>query len=125
MNPNHYGKEFTLDLHDCDVEKFTRKMIKQYFIELCDIIEMEREKLVFWDYYGDSEGYKNAPPKLKGISAVQFIKTSTITIHTLDLMQNVYLNIFSCKDFDTNAAKEFSQRWFRGKVINSHVMERR
>ncbi len=53
------------------------------------------------------------------------LTTYNIVIHTLDILESVYLNIFSCKDFDTNIAKEFSQEWFKGKVANSHLIERR
>ena len=120
-----YGKELILDIHNCDSSTFTRKSIKRYFKELCTLIEMERCKLCWWDDYGVPPDEQETEPHMKGTSAIQFIRTSTITIHTLDLMKNVYLNIFSCKDFDTDAAKEFSQEWFRGKVVNSHVIERR
>ena len=61
---------------------------------------------------------------LKGTSAVQFILTSNIIIHTLDLLGNVYINIFSCKDFDPENAIKFSKNWFRGEIVNSHIIER-
>ena len=89
------------------------------------MIDMERCKLCWWDDYGVPPEERETEPHMKGTSAVQFIRTSTITIHTLDLMNNVYLNIFSCKDFDSNIAKEFSEEWFRGKIANSHVIERK
>ena len=63
-------------------------------------------------------------PHLKGTTAVQFIMTSNIVIHTLDLMGNVYINIFSCKEFDPEDAAEFTAKWFKGKVVNSQVIDR-
>ena len=122
---NSYGKELILDLHNCDASTFNRKSIRNFFKELCILIDMERCKLCWWDDYGALPEEQEAEPHMKGTSAIQFIRTSNITIHTLDLMKNVYLNIFSCKDFDTNVAKEFSQEWFKGKVADSHVIERR
>jgi len=62
---------------------------------------------------------------MKGTSAIQFIKTSTITIHTLDLLQNAYVNIFSCKEFDVDAAQKFTKEWFKGEIVHSYVIERR
>jgi len=120
-----YGKELILDIHDCDSSTFTRENIRNYFKELCILIDMKRSKLFWWDDWGVSPEEQETEPHIKGTTAVQFIRTSTITIHTLDLMKNVYLNIFSCKDFDTNVAREFSQEWFKGKVADSHVIERR
>ena len=125
MLKKYYGKELVLDLHNCDSSTFTRRSIRNYFKELCTLIEMERCRLCWWDDYGIPPEEQETEPHLKGTSAIQFIKTSTITIHTLDLMKNVYLNIFSCKDFDANVAREFSQEWFKGKVADSHVIERR
>ena len=120
-----YGKELILDIHECDSSTFTRKSIRNFLKELCDLIEMERCKLIFWDDLGVAPEEQETEPHLKGTSAIQFIRTSNIVIHTLDILESVYLNIFSCKTFDTNVAKEFSQEWFRGKVTNSHVIERK
>jgi S-adenosylmethionine/arginine decarboxylase-like enzyme len=120
-----YGKELILDLHNCNSEKFTRKMIKEYFIEMCDLIDMQRCKLCWWDDFGLPENKKQTEPHLKGTSAVQFIMTSNITIHTLDIMERVYLNIFSCKDFDAKVVKAFTQKWFGGRVVNCKVITRK
>ncbi len=114
-----YGKELILDLHNCDVSRFNRHGITMYFIQLCKLIEMEREDLHFWDYEGDPDGYKNAPLHLKGISAIQFISTSNITIHTLDVLKKIYLNIFSCKEFDPDVAKDFTEKTFKGRTVNN------
>lgn len=124
MNSQPYGKELLLDLHNCDPSTFTRESIEKYFIELCDLIDMERCELFWWDDHGVSEDEKQTEPHLKGTSAVQFIMTSNITIHTLDLLKNVYLNIFSCKDFDPEVVMTFSEGWFKGKVINQHTIDR-
>ena len=35
---NSYGKEFILDLHGCDVTKFTRPAIERFCEELCELI---------------------------------------------------------------------------------------
>ena len=119
-----YGKELVLDLHDCDVSKFTRKDIRQFFIELCDLIDMERCDLHFWDYEGDEAGYEAAEDHLKGISAIQFITTSNITIHTLDVLKTVYLNIFSCKQFDPNIPALFCANWFGGTIVTQETIKR-
>lgn len=121
----HYGKELILDIHNCNPSTFNRKSIRNFFKELCELIEMERCKLCWWDDYGVPPEEQETEPHIKGTTAVQFIKTSNIIIHTLDLMKNVYLNIFSCKDFDANTVKRFSEKWFEGKIVKSHLIERR
>ena len=95
-----YGIELILDLHDCDASKFTRGSIQKYFERLCDLIDMKREELHFWDDVGVADEDKQTSPHTQGTSAVQFILTSSIVIHALDQMEAVYINIFSCKAFD-------------------------
>ena len=119
-----YGKELIIDIHNCKV-LFTRKMLKRFFKKLCKLIDMEREDLHFWDYKGMPEEYKAAPAHLKGITAVQFIKTSNITIHTLDQMCRVYINIFSCKGFNSLKASDFCENYFSGTVVNFVEVQRK
>jgi len=119
-----YGYELILDLHGCDPDTFNRVSVKDYFNKLCKQIKMTPCDLHFWDDVGVSPDEQQTSPHTKGTSAVQFILTSTIVIHTLDLKGAVYINIFSCKDFDADKAMKFSKGWFKGKVVNSQVIER-
>lgn len=121
----NYGKELVLDLHNCNPKKFNRKTLKKYFAEMCELINMQREDLFWWDDLGVSAKERQTEPHLKGTSAVQFIKTSNITIHTLDIMKNVYLNIFSCKEFDAKIAMKFSEKFFEGKTANFKIIDRK
>jgi S-adenosylmethionine/arginine decarboxylase-like enzyme len=107
-----YGYELVLDLHCCDPAMFTRPRIDDFFTELCDLIEMERCEVHFWDDVGLPLEEQQTQPHTKGTSAVCFILTSSIVIHTLDLLGAVYINIFSCKAFDRNAARTFAEKWF-------------
>jgi len=120
----NYGKELILDLHNCNSTLFTRKHIRKYFKELCLLIDMEREAIHWWDYKGHPEEYALAPPHLKGTTAVQFIKTSNITIHALDDLRKIYLNIFSCRDFDENVVIKFTESWFEGRLANQSIVSR-
>ena len=86
---------------------------------------MKRCELFWWDDYGLPPEECQTEPHLKGTSAVQFIMTSNITIHTLDLLGSVYLNIFSCKNFDVKKATEFSRKFFEGKVASATTIDRK
>ena len=121
---NTYGLELILDLHECDSSRFTRSSIKDFFRELCELIDMEQCDLHFWDDVGAPPVDQQTDPKTKGTSAVQFILTSTIVVHTLDLMKTVYVNIFSCKTFDTSHAARFTARWFNSSDWTSTVVVR-
>lgn len=125
MANKDYGKELILDLHRCNPKKFTRREIARYFRQLCDLIDMKRDEMHFWDDYGVPAAERQTLPHLKGTSAIQFIMTSNVTIHTLDIMKHVYLNVFSCKDFDAKVAAEFSRKFFQGKIVNLKVVARK
>ncbi len=85
---------------------------------------MEAEDLHFWDDLDIPEGERENLPHLVGTSAIQFIKTSNITIHTLDILKQVYLNVFSCTDFDEEQVELFTIDWFEGVVVNRYVIRR-
>jgi len=55
---------------------------------------------------------------------VQFILTSSIVIHTLDQLRAVYVNIFSCKDFDPKTAEKFTVEWFGAAECSARFIER-
>lgn len=119
-----YGKELVLDLHGCYSFKFNRKHLKKFFVELCDVIDMEPAKLTWWDDLYTPVKFRETEKHLVGTSAVQFIKTSNITIHTIEHEQKVYLNIFSCKKFNEIVARDFVKEFFGGELVNMYVLRR-
>lgn len=119
-----YGKELILDLENCCPKRFNRESLTEFFTQLCDLIDMEQCDLHFWDDVGVPKEDCQTDPNLKGTSAVQFIMTSSIVIHCLDILQTVYVNLFSCKDFDSMEATRFIQTWFSGDVVKGAEIER-
>ncbi len=119
-----YGYELILDLHGCDSKHFNRGHIKEYFIHLCKLIKMKRCELHFWDDEGVPEKDKQTSPHTQGTSAVQFILTSSIVIHCLDQLGEVYINIFSCTEFEPEVAKNFSITWFEADRYITKFVER-
>jgi S-adenosylmethionine/arginine decarboxylase-like enzyme len=119
-----YGYELILDLHSCDTNTFTRACLDQFFDELCGLIDMEKCVVHFWDDVGVAPEDQQTSPQTKGTSAVCFILTSTIVVHTLDLLQAVYINIFSCKSFNPEVAEEFTRTWFKAESCVAKFVER-
>ena len=117
MNDKPYGLELLLDLKGCDLRDLSPAKLADYFIQLCDLIAMKRHgEPVFWE---DHSGI----PHLHGLSAIQFIETSNVVCHALPLLGAVYLNIFSCKEFDPETARRFSVGyWGADSVVSSVVV---
>lgn len=118
-----FGLEFILDLKDCSTDKFNREGLTQYFEELCDLVDMKREDLYFWDYDDEVEKAES-PIHLDGTSAIQFITTSNITIHTLDKAGEIMINLFSCKAFNHGKVRAFTMKFFDGNIQNEAVVHR-
>ena len=123
-NNQVYGFELVLDLHGCDADLFNREHIDKFFTDLCELIEMEKCEVHFWDDVGIPEEKQQTLPHTKGTSAVCFILTSTIVIHALDILGAVYVNIFSCKSFDPNVAAEFTSKRFKAVSCKKTFIER-
>ena len=121
----NYGQELILDLYDCDPKTFTRQSIGHYFRVLCKLIDMKAEDCHFWDDEGLPPEQCQTNPKTWGVSAVQCILTSSIVIHALPKLKKVFVNIFSCEDFDTNAVRELTEAWFKSKGCYSTRVSRR
>ena len=119
-----YGHELILDLHGCNPETFTRDHLDRYFTELCDLIDMEKCQVHFWDDMGVPPEERQTSPLTKGTSAVCFILTSTIVVHTLDDLGAVYVNIFSCKEFDSGVAANFTEEWFEADPCKPTFIKR-
>ena len=116
-----YGKELILDIHNADNYPNStaagKTHIEKFMIDLCGSIGMTRMDLHFW--------VVNDPVlNLYGTTACQFINESSITIHTLDRFQKIYLNVFSCKDFDEEVVEDIVQDYFGGDIVGQTVVDR-
>jgi S-adenosylmethionine/arginine decarboxylase-like enzyme len=124
QNHSAYGVELILDMHGCDPSTFNRDSIDRFFTELCEVIDMQRCVVHFWDDVDVPKEEQQTLPHTKGTSAVCFILTSSIVIHTLDILEAVYLNIFSCKPFDPEVATAFAKNWFCAQDVNPSFLTR-
>jgi len=120
-----YGKELLLDMHKCNKDLMTEEIITEYFKTICNLIQMEPVgKPIFWNAEGiDPEEYENSP-HLQGVSALQWIKTSSIVVHAITGLGQVYVNIFSCKNFDCNLAEGYTIGFFEGIKASCLVTDR-
>lgn len=116
----NFGQELILDLYQCDPKKISsEKEIKKFVIKLCDdVIHMKRYGKPLIPHFG------HANPKTSGYSLVQLIETSSVTAHFAEYDNSVYLNIFSCADYDPEKTKKFCQKFFGAKRVEARFLER-
>tara|TARA_Y100000592_G_scaffold51614_1_gene81558 strand:- start:5516 stop:5881 length:366 start_codon:yes stop_codon:yes gene_type:complete len=93
-------------------------LIKEFTKILVDRIEMKA--------YGEPiiEHFATHEEKASGFSLVQLIETSAITGHFCDINGDFYLDIFSCKSFSVDIAKEIVYSYFKPKEIKTVFLER-
>jgi len=112
-----WGKLAIINLYECDGNLIKNKRkIKRFIKELCKKIKMNPYKKPIIKRFGKNE--------LKGYSALQFIETSSITIHFEEIKNRAFIDIFSCKDFDAKKAEVFCKKFFRAKSSKLKVLLR-
>ena len=60
----------------------------------------------------------------EGLSGFVMIQTSHVSIHTFPRIKSCNVDIFSCKDFDTEKAQAEVKAWFKARVVRTHVLQR-
>ncbi|MBU1340467.1 MAG: S-adenosylmethionine decarboxylase [Proteobacteria bacterium] len=113
--PEVWGIASAIDIYDCDPVKIRdAELIKRFVVELCDLIEMKRFGETQVVHFGEDE-------KVAGFSMVQLIETSLISAHFANLTHTVYLDVFSCKAYDSEKVRVFAQKYFGGSFSSLNV----
>ncbi len=100
-----FGKEAIINLYGCNKKKIIiRKRIKEFLKGLVLEIDMVA--------YGKPLIKRFGEGSLEGISGFQFIETSSIVVHCDETENRVFIDCFSCKDFDCEKAREYSEKFF-------------
>lgn len=94
------------------------KILLKIFIEyILNLIDMKPVFEPLVEYYGDFE-------ENEGYSYVQLINTSNITIHTVSSTRDVYIDLFSCREFDKDKIVSYSKFYFEPKTIDYDYLYR-
>jgi S-adenosylmethionine/arginine decarboxylase-like enzyme len=116
---NVWGIASAIDIYNCDPAKIRdAEFIKQFVVDLCELIEMKRFGETQVVHFGEDE-------KVAGFSMVQLIETSLISAHFANLTNTTYLDVFSCKAYDPDVVKDFALKAFGGETCSLHVTYRR
>jgi len=115
-----YGAELILDLYGCDGKTIrSPKKLSDFADNLCKLIKMKKYGKPSIHHFGLNN------PHTAGYSLIQFIETSSVTAHFSELWNSAYINIFSCKQFDTEQAASFAKKFFSAKRMKKRVILRR
>jgi len=110
-----WGIYTAVDLKECNPQTIRdAEKIKQFVIELCELINMKRFGDCVVVNFGEDE-------KVAGFSMTQLIETSLISGHFANLTNAVYLDIFSCKYYEPHVVAKFAKKFFEAKNANIHT----
>jgi S-adenosylmethionine/arginine decarboxylase-like enzyme len=103
-----FGKIALINLYNCDSNLIKKKAyINNFFKKICKAINMKT--------YGRSQIKRFGKGRLEGISAFQFIETSSITIHFDEVKNKAFIDIFSCREFNAKKAEIFTKDYFKAE----------
>jgi len=94
-----------------------KKALKRFGLELCKVIEMIP--------YGKPIVKRFGKGDLEGYSMIQLIETSNIAVHLDEFENKAFIDIFSCKNFDSKKAEKFSADYFKSKKFDSETIFRK
>ena len=113
-----WGKHLVIDAKACKLDRAKDpEYIKHFIKELVRMIEMVP--------YGEPQLVHFAEgTDLAGWTVIQLIETSNITGHFLDLNGDLYLDVFSCKDFEEQRVIDLLEQFFSPDEIKHQIIMR-
>lgn len=114
-----WGKHLIIDMSAGDKAAVcSRAAIQTFVARLVEAIDMKA--------YGPPliEHFAEHVPQAAGYSLVQLIETSAITGHFCDASGDAYIDIFSCKEFDSETALGVVRAAFRPEHVNVVTLAR-
>jgi S-adenosylmethionine/arginine decarboxylase-like enzyme len=112
-----WGKHLILDAADCSPKMIGSEVVVANFARsLVKRIDMVA--------YGQPQVVMFGTGNKKGSTLVQLIETSNITAHFVEENNSMYLDVFSCKDFDPRVVEEAVKEFFDAKYFIRKVILR-
>ena len=114
-----WGQHLVLDFNGCPKELLEDKEnILNWSKELVHAIDMVA--------YGAPviEHFATHSHEAAGYTLLQMIETSNIAAHFAENIGQVYIDVFSCKAFDVEAALGICKKYFKPTQANIHNMDR-
>lgn len=113
----YWGYHLILDCSECDsnaigdfnnIYNFAKKLVKDI-----DMVAYDEPQIV---YFGSDDK--------SGYTLVQLIETSNICAHFVDEYNHIYLDVFSCKEFDIQTVINLVVEFFKAKNIRKTYLTR-
>jgi S-adenosylmethionine decarboxylase len=114
-----FGPHITLDLSGCNVDKL--KDLQLHFDLLNTLPEKIGMTKITQPYVFP---YSGLVPEDKGITGIVIIAESHISVHSFEEKKYCFVDIFSCRSFDTDMAIEIILNIFEPMSHKINIVER-
>lgn len=104
--PPPFGKHLILDLSGCNDRILNGRDIALYAAQCVELLDMQAYGSAWVQHFG------HASPATSGHTLFQPIETSAITGHFVDGKHTAHLDVFSCREFDDDAAVNHAEHFF-------------
>lgn len=105
-----WGKSLCCDVSGCDGDLIkNNEYIEDFAIKLVNLLQMKAYGFPRIEHFGVDEK--------KGFTLVQLIETSCITAHFSEDQSKAFIDVFSCKDYDSQEVALFCKEFFGGKSV--------
>lgn len=112
----YYGKHLIASCRQCAKTVKDKDVVSRVLHRLALDIDMKPFGQPIVERFG--EGIE------VGLSGVQLIETSAITVHTNDMACDLYLDVFSCKWFDEQQVLDWLETHFQPREVIHQVLLR-
>jgi S-adenosylmethionine/arginine decarboxylase-like enzyme len=114
---DYWGYHLILDCSDCDHEAITsHDTIYNFTKQLVRDIDMVA--------YGEPQIVNFGSGNKAGYSLVQLIETSNICGHFVNETDAMYLDVFSCKPYDTDVVVNLVKKYFNANSVRVSYITR-
>jgi S-adenosylmethionine/arginine decarboxylase-like enzyme len=113
----HYGQHLIATCTGCNEAIQSIERMTEFLQTMADDIDMVR--------YGDPVVARFGGGIETGISGVQLIETSAIVIHTNDAHRDMYLDVFSCKEFEEATVRRVLDDFLSPSSVTCEVFYRK
>jgi S-adenosylmethionine/arginine decarboxylase-like enzyme len=113
-----WGYHLIVDARDCDQDAIrSKETIRAFVKELVKTIDMVA--------FGPPQIVMFGTGHKKGYTLVQLIETSCISAHFVEEFNDVYLDVFSCKDFKQADALAVFKKYFGPASVKTRFLTRK
>jgi S-adenosylmethionine/arginine decarboxylase-like enzyme len=117
VNNSYWGYWLGLDCAGCDSDAIkdydTVFRFNKALVERIDMVA-----------YGDPQIVNFGHGDKAGFTSVQLIETSNICAHFVNELDQIYLDVFSCKPYDIKAVEDTVREFFRPTSIRKNFITR-